>query len=166
MHVEMDKQRLLDLIRVEYNFLERTLAAVPPERLAETGVCGEWSVKDIIAHITAWERRLLGWLAQAKRREAPTFPEPGYTGADVDELNDRDYRDDRERPAADILADFRAIHAEVMTCVESFPEEELFELHRLKDIWREPPLNFIIYNTYDHYHEHAQNIRAWLAGGS
>lgn len=164
MHPELDKTKLVDTIRLEYAFFERTLALVPPERIAEAGVEGIFSVKDIVAHLTAWERRLLGWLAQAKRGEAPSFPEPGYTPADTDVINERTYQEDKDRPLDDILADFHTTQAEVLRCIDSFPEEDLLELHRLKGIWIAPPLALIVGNTSDHYREHAATIRRWLEG--
>lgn len=166
MHPEFDKTRLLNLLELEYNFFQRTLALVPPERMDEPNVEGVFSVKDIIAHLTAWERRLLGWLAQAQRGETPSFPEPGYTPADVDVLNNRTYQEDRLRPLNDILDDFHGSHQNVVACIEMFPEADLFELHRLKGVWREPPVNLIIGNTSDHYLKHAQAIRMWIHAGS
>jgi hypothetical protein len=89
MHEKFDKQKLLALIQVEYEFVERTLALISPERMLETDVQGSWSAKDTIAHLTAWERRLCGWLSQAIWGEQPTIPEPGCTWSDVDAINER-----------------------------------------------------------------------------
>lgn len=164
MHEKFDKQKLLDLMRAEYEFVERTLALIPPERMDEPNVDGPWSVKDTIAHLTAWERRLCGWLLQAKRGEKPTIPEPGCTWDDIDIINERTYQEDKYCPLGEVLANFRETHAQVVQILETFPEEELFELKRLKGMWSEPPWRLISGNTYEHYLEHLEPVRRWLSG--
>jgi hypothetical protein len=43
--------------------------------------------KDIVAHVTAWQRRLNVWLGAVARGEIPVDPEPGVTWRDMDSLN-------------------------------------------------------------------------------
>ncbi|MCB9454273.1 MAG: ClbS/DfsB family four-helix bundle protein [Anaerolineaceae bacterium] len=165
MHETLDKPKMLALLHTEYAFVERTLALVPPERMEEVGAQGAnsvWTVKDTIAHLTAWERRAVRWLAEAAAGNPPTIPSGGFTDASVDALNEQTYQENKDRPVEVVLADFQRTHRDVIAGLEALPETDLFELHRLKGIWREPPFALIAGNTYEHYPEHIALVRQWL----
>lgn len=49
------KTEILDQIRTTRQQFEEALAQVPAAHLTQPGVNGEWSVKDILAHIAWWE---------------------------------------------------------------------------------------------------------------
>jgi hypothetical protein len=46
--------------------LEQNLDKLSPEEMVQNGVVGEWSVKDLLAHLAAWEELYMGWLAAAR----------------------------------------------------------------------------------------------------
>jgi len=54
------KDELLTMIRTARARRETLLAEIPAAWLTEPGVTGEWSIKDIIAHITWGERENIG----------------------------------------------------------------------------------------------------------
>ena len=160
----MDKLRLLDLIRMEHDFLLRALAGLTPDELTTPGVVGEWSVKDILAHITTWEQRFLKALAVVERGETPDWPEAGYTWDDLDALNARDFRANQERPLTEVWLAFAGSYAELLDKAAALPDVALLtpgyyawtEAHAL---WR-----YLDANAGDHYREHAEQIRQWRAG--
>jgi hypothetical protein len=52
MEFSMKKSEFLDTLRSVRNTWEVLLANVEKEKMTETSLPGEWSVKDIVAHIT------------------------------------------------------------------------------------------------------------------
>ncbi len=56
----VNKTQLLDMMRTARAQWEALLAEIPAAWMTEPGVEGEWSVKDIIAHIAWGERENLG----------------------------------------------------------------------------------------------------------
>src|SRR5262245_23587754 len=50
---------LLEKIRSERARLEQSIAMLSEAQLTQPGVVGESSVKDIMAHLTVWEQRLI-----------------------------------------------------------------------------------------------------------
>src|SRR5256885_7218978 len=54
-----DKQRLLRRLDKAWAALKESYAGLSDPRLTEPGVTGDWSVKDILAHVTTWEREAL-----------------------------------------------------------------------------------------------------------
>jgi hypothetical protein len=162
MHPETDKTLLLEHIRAEYRFVERTLDAMTPEQMLIPDVIGWWSVKDTIAHLTAWARRLLRWLDAATHGQPPVFLEEGYGWEQMDALNDHQSELDRNRPLDEVLNEFRETHYRSVEAVEALSEDDIFE--RRFDGFRDPLYGYITDNLDGHYHEHIIDVRRWLVG--
>jgi hypothetical protein len=64
MNSYMSKEQLLSMIQSARAHWDALLAAIPQAWMTEPGVEGEWSIKDIIAHI-AWGERESLRVAQA-----------------------------------------------------------------------------------------------------
>jgi hypothetical protein len=60
MNGQITKAELLTMIRTARARWETLLAEIPLALLTEPGVIGEWSIKDIIAHISWGERENIG----------------------------------------------------------------------------------------------------------
>src|SRR5438876_3510027 len=58
----MDKQQLLKQLEKAWAALKESYAGLSDAQLTEPGVMGEWSVKDILAHVTTWEEEALKYL--------------------------------------------------------------------------------------------------------
>src|SRR5215472_4695713 len=53
------------------------LASIPRERMTEPGATGPWSVKDVIAHVTAWRgRTIAGWKPRRRANRNRHHPGP------------------------------------------------------------------------------------------
>jgi hypothetical protein len=52
-------QRLLDRLEAAWAALTDAYAGVPESTLTEPGVVDDWSVKDVLAHVTTWEQEAL-----------------------------------------------------------------------------------------------------------
>ncbi len=53
----MTKDELIKKIETEWDNLQAALDGLTEEQMHQPGVVGEWSIKDILAHITAWQTR-------------------------------------------------------------------------------------------------------------
>ena len=71
----MKKSELLNWLREKYQQWEIFLDQIGPERMDQGGVNGDWSMKDIVAHLTGWNRWLVARL-QAAQRSEPEQPPP------------------------------------------------------------------------------------------
>ncbi len=161
MEAETDKIRLLEMIRSEFNFFERTLLLIAPERMLIPNVIGWWSVKDTVAHFTAWMEYLLRWFDQATHGQKPDIPAPGYTWDDIDKLNDARSERDKDLPLNQVISDFRQAHLDVCELVQALTERDLFESD-WDGLFYQPPWRLISANTYQHLHEYAVPIRQWI----
>ncbi|MBE3559533.1 MAG: ClbS/DfsB family four-helix bundle protein [Ktedonobacteraceae bacterium] len=151
------KAELLQEMRSSYNAFKALLASLSPEQMTTPGVNDTWSVKDNIAHLSAWHHVALNRI-QAMNQGTPRFPLPGKT---EDEVNEHFYQQNKARSLDDILAEFDTTYQQIENEVQSLSEEAL---HRPL-AWRNDAsiLPTIAGNTYEHYAEHSQIIRDWLA---
>ncbi len=78
MEEQMNKEKLIEEIQSERLHLERTLEKISRQQMVAPGVMDDWTVKDLLAHITVWELRMIRWLEQTVRDEVPEMLPPGY----------------------------------------------------------------------------------------
>jgi len=158
----MDKASILDELRSKYAALAGILAPLDEAQMTTSGVIGDWSIKDILAHMSAWQQRLLAWLYAARHNEEPTISGPDSV-EEMDRLNEQFYKENRSRPLADVLGDFRSSYLQIVEAVQALPEEDLIDPHRFAWSNGDSLRQIIAGDTYDHYQEHQQQIEAWLA---
>jgi hypothetical protein len=151
------KAELLDQIRVEHGLLEETLARLTHAQMLVPGVEGEWSVKDVLAHISTWERWMIRWTNSLFRGEKPDTPK----NWDVDKMNAETYARVKEFPLADVLEEFRLSYWDSVMLAESLSEEQMQNIH--DKTWPRGALwTGIAANTNWHYKEHRIDIEKWL----
>jgi len=91
----MDRTSLFIDLYAGRERLRAALASLPEPALLDR-VDDEWTRKDVIAHIGAWERRLVDLLERLRRGEWPEEE------VETDELNARMYANDVDRSVAAI----------------------------------------------------------------
>jgi hypothetical protein len=159
MEDEMSVPRILALVEAEWHRFDRAAAAIPPGEASAVKVVGEWTVKDIIAHVTAWEQRLLSWLEAAARGEAPTNADPIACGQEVDTWNARVHARNKDRPLAEIRAEAQRTHRDLVRMLVGIPSDPN---NPWWSLWPPDltPWDVIAANTYDHYPEHLLAIES------
>ncbi len=154
-----DKAELLANIQAGYDQLETLLASLNEEQMTTPGVNGSWSVKDNIAHLSVWQSY------QAARQEGivsgtePPDPAPGLETED--EENEYFYQQYKDRPLAEVLADFRASYQRVLVATQALSWEALNKPFPWYDN-NVPVGAYTMGNTYGHYEEHREIIQRWL----
>lgn len=162
MSSEATKIELIEALKKERTRWEALLAEVGEARMERGGVTGDWAVKDLIGHLTAWESRPVAWFRAVR---AGIAPEPPRWDRQLDEtqVNAWIFESNRRRPLSELLAESRATFEQLLNLVEATSEEELTSHDRFAWLNGSSLREVIAGNTYEHYQEHAQQIRAWLA---
>ena len=165
MEIVTNKAEILSLIKYERAKLEDALVKIPEDKLTASGVESTWSVKDILAHIAAWERLMVGWVEASLRGETPDRPAPGESWDDLDGMNERLYQAHKDQHLRQVLADFEDSYKSTLDSVERLSEEELLDSGRFA--WRrgDPMWRMVAANTWWHYKEHRETIERWLGSG-
>ncbi len=167
MNEKYDKQKLLDVMGAEYDFVERTLLLVPENLVNQPNVVGYWSVKDTIAQLSAWQKRVLAWMDNARNGDGvrgahPAEPEPGFNWDDEEALSAHTYEQYRDRAYDEVVAEFESGFEQVYAETEGLTEAELFSKSGLSLFFRDPIWGYIAYNTFMRYTAYIEPIRLWL----
>jgi len=155
----MTKTEFRELLRSGRAAWEALLAEVGEARMTQPGLAGAWSVKDIIAHVTWFEREMVGML----RAKALVGSE--WWGLPQDERNAAVFEQNRGRALADVLSEARAVHQELVEAVEALSDDDLNDPRRFAGMpadWI--PWEVLDGNSFGHYPDHMSAIRAWLQG--
>jgi hypothetical protein len=164
----MNKSELVNWLQQEVREWEALLDQIGPTRIEQPGLNGDWSMKDVVAHLTGWNRWLVARLQAAARREPqPLPPWPANLQTD-DEINAWIYETYRGRSLREVLEETHQVIQQLLTVVEGLPEDiQIEQVHRSGRVYhlvwlgeeRHQPGEF-----FDHFHDdHEPDVRAWLA---
>jgi hypothetical protein len=143
--------------------LEDYLGKQEPEALERPGPDGGWSVLDHLVHLAEWRWKILAVIAGHAGHEGLRIDAQTYRSGGLDGVNAILYERNRDRPAAEKLADFRNAHEAVLAAVEQMEAADLQRQYDLTDPTDDRILlDGIIGNTYDHDLEHLGWIREQL----
>jgi hypothetical protein len=157
----LPKTELLQEIGVERSKLDALLEQLTPRQMTQGGATlAGWSVKDILAHLIAWQQMNLNWYATGLRGETPEIPK---SWKDIRKVNDRIYRKHHRRSLKAVLADYNAFHQKMLELIEEVPDRDFAAVGRLA--WTGPTWTLsdcIRWNTASHYRWAYKHIRKWL----
>ena len=160
---ETDKATLLNEMQRGYLALEAMLTPLDETQMTTAGVNGDWSIKDVLTHLTAWQRTMVARLHAAVRNEKPALTD--LTDEEIDRLNEQFYQEGKSRPLAQVLMDFRTTYLQIVEDVQALPWEDLADSHRFVWLNGTPLWRYVAGDTYEHYQEHIESIREFLKTG-
>ena len=138
---------MLDLIAAAWRNWLAAIEGLPAGRVDEPGVCGDWSVKDLVPHMALWD---LQALEDIDRHLAGL---PGRSN-DWQRMNDDSVRLHRTGIYRLQLVDMHDAHRRMIAAVRDLDGAAT-------------PIDpeLVADDTWDHYPEHTAHVRAWRAAG-
>ena len=155
------KSDLLKAIFTEKENLESLVDGLTAAQKVEPGVEASWSIKDILAHIAAWERVAYDRIHAAITGEPLKFPLI-KGDADVDKFNGEVYEKNKNRSLGEVMAEFQDSHQAFITQIENLDDDFLFAPLPFDWAGKLTAQVVISANTHWHYLEHAVAIEKWL----
>jgi uncharacterized protein (TIGR03083 family) len=158
----VNKQELIAYLNEERTKLEEVLARVKPEQMTQPGVCGNWSVKDVVAHLAVWTSREVTVLFQAERGQKLSYGVPDDSANDWVNVNAKDYEQQKNRPLERIWEDFRGAHKQLIKRLTAWQDETaLFQKGKFAGS-SSSLADKMIGGVGEHDAEHREQIEAWL----
>ena len=159
------KKELLDEMERARAELDRAIAAIPRDAFEKPRTWGEWTLKDLVAHIAAYER----WTSEQMEIVDPPQELRDSVSGDatggVDALNQMIYEAHREDPLDEVLVESRTAYELLRGSIERKTDDGL-----ARPAWFSGPgtlLAFVPEQSYGHYRDHlADLIAAGRAGRS
>jgi hypothetical protein len=175
------KNELLERMRAGREEWDALIAQIPDSARTEPALPGGWSVKDLIAHVAAYENWTAAQIRAANEGRTPTNSElygsdetPGHPeewdiGEDVvnqtepdivDRQNARIYAQYKETPLAEVMTFSSQAFADLMAAVEAVSEEDVTRTGA--QAWTEDAtlLEIIPGQCYAHYEHHLDDLRS------
>jgi len=119
----MNREVLLAAITQARADLDAALDGLTADEMQAPGVVGEWSIKDLLAHLTVWQVHLLTCLFKAQRGQKPGKMK--WSPAEIEAQNKKLYQEYLDRPLENVLADYRGINRQVLRVVAGLSDSDL-----------------------------------------
>lgn len=155
MESTLTKTQFLEHLQTGHAQLQATLAALSHEQMLEPNVVGEWSVKDVLAHLVLHEQLALQELISAQKGET-LYIEPNST----DRANAIAVAEGRDVSVSEAIANWEHSYQEVLGTLQALPEADYTAASPLFDYLGDTIQGTFANNTYEHYEEHGDMIRA------
>ena len=146
----MTREQLLARLETAWTALKDSYAGLSDNQMAEPGVAGEWSVRDVLAHVTTWDAEALKYLPLIASGGRP----PRYASfGGLDAFNARTTAAKRALSLAEVLRQLDETHQRLTAYLQTVPEEHFTTETRFRHRLR--------LDTYSHYTLHTRMIREW-----
>ena len=157
----MNLKELTNALKESRAGLDAFVAELSPEELEQHGACGpEWSVKDVLSHLTACEAEVVTHLAKARSGKPPTKID--YTDAEIDAQNAGWFEAYRDRQLDRVLADFQGVRRQLQRQIDGYADAGL----KSRPAWLKGKsvAERVISEVIEHDQEHLAGLKAWRAG--
>ena len=150
-------QELLDGLAAARDEFLAAVADIDPALRTTPGLVGDWSARDLLAHVGYWAGHAAESLHRAEQGELHEF---GRDELSVDERNEVVNRVARETDYATVASREEGAYEAFVARLAAVDPESLDDRDADGDTLEE----IIAFDGADHYREHTLDIRAWFDG--
>jgi hypothetical protein len=164
MNVTDARDRLIAHIQAERALWANLVEEIGEDRMTEPGPMGEWTFKDLSAHLLGWRDRTIARLeAAADGRPEPPAPWPAELDDD-DSINAWIQEHNRDRTVGEVLDDIDRSYERLANAIAALPEETVTDPDAFPWLGGR---SLADRELFGHLHdEHEPSIRAWLDKGA
>ncbi len=142
---------LIDKVEAAWADFHASYAGLSDDDLLIPGVTGDWSIRDLIAHVAWWDAEAIAHLPTVLASDTP--PRYSVTYGGIDAFNALKTKEKAGLSLDEVRAEAEETHQRLLAYLRSVPPEALKGnakvTHRLR------------LDTYGHYPIHAADIRRW-----
>jgi hypothetical protein len=156
-----------DILKYGHHTVLRAIDGMPEAEWETGGVCGVWSVKDIIAHLASYEQVLAEVLSSFQSNSVLPSSSPGGSATPMlnaftepaGHFNDAQVALRKGNSHAEVLAEYISVYEHVTALAAQIPAEILSRAGTLPWYGLEYALDdLIVYAFYGHKREHCAQI--------
>ena len=153
----MEKHEVIDRVRTERSLWNDLLAHIDDDLMLNPGVEGDWSAKDILAHVMWYEREMVGMLRSRALIGSDLWALP------LDERNAGVHEETKDMTLEEVRAESSRVFPELMEQLEALPQEAYGDASCFPGMPAEwEPWFVIAGNTFRHYPDHTESLRQLL----
>ena len=147
----MKKEQLILKIDDTWKAFKASYEGLTEAQMSTLGVVGDWSVQDIIAHVSTWEEECLKALPIIL--EGKRLPRYSDLYGGINAFNAQMTEKYRLISLDEVLKRRDATHQRLLNYIRKAPEEQITTETRFR--------RRIRYDSYSHYPEHTEAILTW-----
>jgi hypothetical protein len=147
----MKKQQVIGKLEKAWEAFNESYAGLSDDEMVQPGVTGDWSIKDIQAHVSWWEEEALKHLPIILQGKRPPRYSVVYGG--IDAFNAQMTELKRNLSLSEVQRQLDETHSRLIEYLQGAPEEQFTADTRFRRRLR--------LDTYGHYPIHTRAIRAW-----
>lgn len=150
-------QELIGKVNTERSTWQGLLEQIDPEKMHESGVSGEWSLKDVIAHITWHENEMVNMVQNHVLKGSDLWE------LITDERNAVIQEENRHKSLEQVMEESDQIHQQLMELLPTLSDEDLINPDNFTGMppdWQ--PWTILADNTYEHYQHHIKDLKRWI----
>jgi len=160
------KGHILTALREQINRWEELLDRLKNDQINVRLSPSDWSTKDVLSHLRAWQQRSIARLEAALSDREPVFPkwlpdlDPDLESS-TDQINAWIYDTYRDEPWPAVRQNWKDGFVRFIELGERISERDLLDESRFP--WMGVrPLALVLISSYDHHQEHLDKLIAWL----
>jgi hypothetical protein len=152
------RQMLAGQMKDSREQLLASYAGLTDEEMRESGVCGEWSVAEVLAHVGAWDRATTEAFRQMLEGERPPFIDMDEDG--LEEFNQSRHASHAGISPDDAVSELLAAREEMLELLRETGNEQMFA-PAPGDESADMSIAACLQVQIDHDQEHALMIEEW-----
>ncbi len=145
----MKKTDLQEKVSVSHQGLVEALEGLSEEEATRKGLTAEWSIKDALSHISAWEIEAARIITEIQNG---TWKPQRLNQELIDEFNRQAVESRQNDSMPQVREEFDAAHREMERIIETLPDE-VDEAS--------PAYRYIEAVTFKHFAHHGTKIKEW-----
>ena len=159
-------QELVEMLQDGYRELFNLLEGLDESQMEIPMVQGDRSVKQLLAHITNWNKHGINWLESVYQDETPIMPVKSDNMDEIRiELAEQNAEVDARtlnRPVREVVEEYKETFAVVIEHVKKLEEKHLDSVFHYP--WSKDPMTgrIVVLWRFWHQREHTKPIAEWL----
>jgi hypothetical protein len=160
------KDHILAALREQFKSWEVLLAKLSEEEITTPHFDFDWSIKDVMAHLWAWQQISIARMKSGLQDREPEFPKWIAEAIenweeDADRFNALTFERNHEKSWPEIYQDWKNGFLRFLELGNKISERDLLDGDKYP--WLKGySLAFILVASYDHHQEHFEKLLAWL----
>lgn len=153
----MNKVEVLDRVKTARSRWNNLLAQVDDDLMLRPGSEGDWSAKDVLAHVMWYEREMVGMLKSRALIGSDLWALP------LDERNAGVHEEIEDMSLEAVRAESESVFPTLIEQLEVLPDAaygDSAHFRHMPDEWA--PWDVIAGNTFRHYPDHTESIQRLL----
>jgi len=154
----MNKTKLIERLQTGHKFVESAFADFSEVEKNQSGTLEHWAPKDVLAHITSWQKRWLDWLEPIAQGKEPDASGPGAGISDENAANAEAFAVNQHRSWRQLWQESQSVFERTLSLVNLLSDDDINNPERFLGLKGRPFWKSVGGNFYWHVQVHLGNM--------